>query len=761
MAQDTTSGFLLRILGNRRLLWPGYIVAMCLLSVLCFGSLKDHGLDMDDDEAFRDNIRMAEDLSFFFSSEKEQPGGRPLAELVKLAGYLIWGNDPAFFHLQVVAFHTLAAILLAILFVRQGVALRIGLVGGVLFLVNVAHFRAVHWIQAIEFPLALGCGLGALLCYQHFLEHRSSRWLWGFYGGLVLSIAALSAMAFLWAFCLYWSWVKERDIRVSLRPLLPLLPAVALELVVIVALTHKEYQTGLAIDQLTAGDPFGLTLLGMGKLLFWLLSRLVTTAHWLPFPLYELGPWESYAGAGVLAGLGVLVLVYWRRFPLSLWSVWILLSLIPFLPLTDALILGRPEKTSRYLYPATAGTSLLLAWGLEEVSRRLSSCGQYLYGVLLAAILSSSYYYLKQAEAISLYSSGRTYISRGDLDTGVEQLKRAIDQGRDTIDLEDAYERICYMGMGKEGAEDVLYEALAVYPGNVELNGLKLALDSMQPDSVLASRALQQLRLLKGKEAAVSLEVSKGKRIPIEGRGVIETARRWIAGFFHNTGRNLGTGMVPLENLDRAILAYRRALELDPERIVTSEALVRALASAGRQGDAVVAALQAVERNPDAPTGLQITASFGLVASGRLEEAVTLCHRALNGDSVTRVQRETVFRIYGGILKGDYGDLSSSAGARMGMDLWRGGLAEEAITAFRQATAKDADNPRAHFGLGLALLAQGQVEEAERLYAEGVERFGATGAEESGAAESLRRLIASGIQAEAARAILATHWPEL
>ena len=429
------------------------------------------------------------------------------------------------------------------------------------------------------------------------------------------------------------------------------------------------------------------------------------------------------------------------------------------MPLTDTLIIGRPEKTSRYLYPATAGTSLLLAWGLEEVSRRLRTWGRYVYPCALAAILLSSYYYLKRAEAITLYSSGRSYIALGDIDTGVEQLRRAIDQGRDTIDLEDAYERICYMGMGKEGGEDVLHEALAAYPGNVELNGLKLALDSMQPDSVLASRALQQLRLLKGKEAAVSLEVSKGRRILIKGRDLIETARRRIAGFFHNTGRNLGMGLVTLENLDRAILAYRRALEFDPDRTVTAESLVTALAHAGREEEAVEVAVQAVERNSAAPRGLLITASIGLLAEGRPEEAIALCHRALKDGSATEVQSETAFKIYGGILKGTFGEISSPACVRMGMDLLAGGSADQAITAFRQALDRDAANSQAHFGLALALLAQGQVEEGEQLYAEGVERFGAA-REESSAAEGLRRLIARGIQVEAARAILATHWPE-
>ena len=761
MAPATTSGFLLRILGNRRLLWPGYIVVMCLLSAVCFGSLKGHGLDMDDDEAFHDNIRMAEDFSFFFSSEKQQPGGRPLAELVKLAGYLIWGNDPGFFHLQVVALHTLAAILLAILFSRQGVAMRMSLVGGVLFLVNVAHFRAVHWIQAIEFPLALSCGLGALLCYQHFLEHGRSRWLWGFYGGLVLSIAALSAMAFLWPFCLYWSWVRGRDIRASLRPLLPLLPVVALELVAIVSLTHKEYQTWLAIDRLAAGEPFSLILQGMGRLLLLLLSRLLTTAHWLPFPLYESRPWELHAGSGVLVGLGVLVLVYWRRFPLSLWWVWILLSLLPFLPLTDTLILGRPEKTSRYLYPATAGTSLLLAWGLEQASRRLRTWGRYVYPGAFAAILLSSYYYLKEAEAITLYSSGRSYIALGETDTGVEQLRRAVEQGPGAIDLLDAYKRICYLGMGQEGTETILGEALAAFPTSLQLTTYKLAFDSLNPDSLLSKGAGEQLDVLKTGESQVSIRVGQGGRVVLTGQDIIAKARREIAAFYHHTGLNLGTGLVTMENLDRAILAYRRALEFDPGRTGTSESLVTALASAGRQGEAVMAAVEAVEGNPDAPTGLQVTASFGLVASGRLEEAVALCHRALQDESATEVQRRTVFQIYGGVLQGAHGKVSSASATRMGIDLLEGGRAGEAAKAFRHALEKDADNRRAHFGLGLALLSQGQVEEAEKLYAEGVSRFGRTAAAEAGAAEGLRSFIARGIQAEAARQILATHWPEL
>ena len=116
--------------------------------------------------------------------------------------------------------------------------------------------------------------------------------------------------------------------------------------------------------------------------------------------------------------------------------------------------------------------------------------------------------------------------------------------------------------------------------------------------------------------------------------------------------------------------------------------------------------------------------------------------------------------IYGSLLNGDYGELSSAAATQMGMDSLDGGRAEQAIRAFRQALNKDLDNHRAHFGLGVALLIQGQVEQASRLFAEGVARLGRTAAEEAGAVKGIRSLIARGIQVEAAREILTAHWPD-
>ena len=743
------------LLQKQHLLWSAYILLMGLLAGICFGSVKDLGLNMHDRETFHDNEVIGEDFSYFFSLEKRHPSGRPFAELVKFCAYLAVGNDPEFFHLLVPALHTLAAVLLARLAWRMGTNLPVGLVSGLLFLVNVAHFETVHHISALDYPLALVCGMGAMLAYLRYLSTSRTCWLVGFYVGLMLGLMAHMSVAVVFPFCLYWSWVQGYDPRATLRPLLPLVGLIAIELVLLFFITSRDTSTWAAVGVFWEGDPMALPGT-MGRSLLLLLSRLPTTAHWLPMPVYEWHSWELFVGVAVLAGLALLV--WSKRYPASVWSGWVLLSVVPFVLINDPILFERPWAFSRYLYMPTAGTSVLLAWGLDLVARR-SRCGtRILYPAVLVGICISSYFSLKQSEAIPLYSSGRNHLARGDFETGVEQLKRAIGRGMDAIPLDDTYERICYVGMGMEGTETILDEALAAFPTTLSLNTYKLAFDSLKPDSVLSRRAWEQLQGLLAGESQGSIRVG---RLVWTDRDAITAARRSMAGFYHNTGQNLGTGLVILENLDRAILAYRRALKFDPDRTGASEDLTIALASAGRQGEAVMAALEAVERNPDAPVGLRVTASFALLASGRAEEAITLCHRALKDVSATGVHSETVFRIYGKLLDGEYGEVSSVGAALIGMDLLDGGRAEAAVRAFRQALDKDADNRRAHFGLGLALLSQGQVEEAAKLYAEGVARFGRAAAEEAGAAEGVRNLVARGIQVEAARKILAAHWPEL
>ena len=128
--------------------WLPFVIAIAACGWIYFGSLRDHLLDTHDAETFRDNVAISEDFTFFFSTAKEQPSGRPAAELVKWFAFLVFGNDPGWFHLLTVALHGGAAVLLA-LWVRQlGESLEFSWCSGLLFFVNVAHFQAVQHISS-------------------------------------------------------------------------------------------------------------------------------------------------------------------------------------------------------------------------------------------------------------------------------------------------------------------------------------------------------------------------------------------------------------------------------------------------------------------------------------------------------------------------------------------------------------------------------------------------------------------------------------
>ena len=101
-------------ISDKRIVWPAYAAVVVFLSAVYFAGVRDLGLDVHDAQTFRDNAAIAQDWGFYFSPEKEQRTGRPLADLVKYLAYVVWGNSPQAFHLLVVAAHTLSSILLGV-----------------------------------------------------------------------------------------------------------------------------------------------------------------------------------------------------------------------------------------------------------------------------------------------------------------------------------------------------------------------------------------------------------------------------------------------------------------------------------------------------------------------------------------------------------------------------------------------------------------------------------------------------------------------
>lgn len=565
--------------------WPLYALVLITLAGVFFADLRTLGLDTHDAETFRDHERIAADFSYFFSPDKEQASGRPIAEAVKFLYFLVYGNNPAAFHLLTITLHVLCSFLVARVALAWGAPLQLGLTGGLLFLSNIAHFQVVHYISALDYALALSLGLGALLTYQSYLTTKRTAQLGAYYILLLTAVFAHLSMVVILPFCLYLNWQKAEPLKTILRRLGPLALLLALAFLAQLALSSRETSTWNSLEYYPDANPFSLISSWL-RVLLWLLSRLLTTAHWLPFPVYAMYAWELYLGGLVLAGLA---LGLYRNNP---WAIWTLLALGPFLFLTEATLLDMPVGPSRYLYPASVGTSLLLAQGLYHIRHRLLQIG------LCAGLLLSSYFALKPAEALSRYTSGRSYIANKNLARGIDQLRLAIALGGDVINRQDALTRLIVVALDSAAiAAPILQQARNDFPDDAKFALAAQVFHSMAPDSAQRHQAQQSLDDAGNHSADNAL---------------------WIARLY----ANMGDGYFARGDWAQAIRARENALRYAPDRKETQLLLGWTYFMTNRFDDAIAIYRVVLAQGPDSEA--QFNIGLAHMALGDTETAATL-----------------------------------------------------------------------------------------------------------------------------------------
>jgi tetratricopeptide (TPR) repeat protein len=118
-------------------------------------------------------------------------------------------------------------------------------------------------------------------------------------------------------------------------------------------------------------------------------------------------------------------------------------------------------------------------------------------------------------------------------------------------------------------------------------------------------------------------------------------------------------------------------------------------------------------------------------------------------------RRSDAIKAYGAALQLAPHDVE--ARTNLAMQLFINGQVEEAITHTQRALQ---DKPTVHalFNLGLFYLSRGEIDKAITTYAQAVEQFGAARGEKIGAVHNLKNLANKGIQVEAVREIVETHW---
>ena len=457
--------------------WSIYVAIAMLTTGLYFSHITAHPFDKDDADYLATAALMSE--NFFAFLQSDQSYGRPLVHIFIWIAYLCFGDDPFALHLLGLLVHTAASVLLALTCRRLGLNMELSLIAGLLFLVSVAHFRAVFWISAMAYPLALATGLLGLLCFLQMQRTGSSWWTVGAYAGLFGSVLSHVAGIALWAFCLFLVWYRGGDFRGAALRLLPL-GAVLIAAIFFFVNAYPDTPQVRQAARLPQPSDFLFNLV-------WFCSRLVTTAHWLPLSVYHFATWEFFVGLSFVAVLAFRA--YRGDRVVGEWTGWLLLTISPFLSMSTDYIKLLTTGPSRYLYLPCAASSLLLAYGVHQtglwVVRRAGILpGRLLAATLLLLLFSSSFVSLREAEASSTYMEGRNMVASNQIVRGVERLQVALATGsRLAVDRREIYVRLGMQSpLVGEDALSILRQGAQEFPNDLEIHTYLAALEREQDD---------------------------------------------------------------------------------------------------------------------------------------------------------------------------------------------------------------------------------------------------------------------------------------
>jgi tetratricopeptide (TPR) repeat protein len=242
------------------------------------------------------------------------------------------------------------------------------------------------------------------------------------------------------------------------------------------------------------------------------------------------------------------------------------------------------------------------------------------FGLAVAGLLTSAYVATERAEALSLFTSSHSYHIRGKLKDGIRQLRRALDRAPESLDVEDAYRRLCVMTMA-QGVDvmPVIDEGLEYSPRSATLIAYRVAAASVVRD-----------------EPWRSIDEMSAAQVPA------------LAQAFHHMGK----GFLRQGDLTGASAALRTALHLEPDRrhtraqlATTLSNLAAALVNQGRQEDARAAYEEAILLEPGRP---EFHANLGalVLMAGDEREAVRAFDRSVNAGSTDPDVYWTLARLY-------------------------------------------------------------------------------------------------------------------
>ena len=642
---------------DNKSIFPIYIVLMGILACIAYGHLFNHAFGTDDFEHIADVEAILEDLTRLFSPEYHFHG-RPLVDIVLLIGYVLWGKNPEGYHTLTLALHFLVSLRLMQTFRLFGASTPVSMLAGVFFLLYTANFETVQRIATLAYILALIFALEVLRIYKTAPLSRPQMLLAALY--MLLGILAHPASVFVLGVCVYIVYIRTGSLSGTI---FSTLPSVLVGLIG-AGCVYVFYSSAPQVGEWSAITDVSRYFQHLGHLILW--------AFYLPMSATALAhpaPTTSALIFGISFVLILCFLVVFRKTPVSIWSLWTLVALVPFFI--------KSTLAWRYLYFASAGSAFVLAYffiySLTAVFKKISRPLAYTTGIVILVILiSSSIFAHKRAEAIALYFAGRAHLAREFLDEGIELLTLALKKNATGVPI-DAYERLSIVSFGEgKNPTHILHEGLKHYPNHPQLTpelnlmlGLSMYLDDTQ--------------ITEGKALVQKIYESSSNKAEL----------RSIAGTSLN---NLTLYYYDNKNYEKALSLCREALVFLPNHYKARVSLVRLLFELNRTNEAIQATRQAIDRYPN-----------------NKDMAFHLFVILFNAEQYA--EAEKVYRHY--LTLNTH---AANADYYFGILALTQGRYEEAILSLQRAIKDAPDNADAHLYLAQALEKVGQTQEAMHAY---------------------------------------------
>jgi hypothetical protein len=565
-----------------------FFIFLCLLSFIAFGGLLEHPLNVVGDEpAAIQDARLILDNPLNWTSPQRVMVVRPPVDLFFIIGVVFWEASDAGYQGFQILLHLVAAWFVFCVLRQLQIDITVCLLAAVFFLLNVAHFRAVHWVMCVNYNLACIFSLCSVWFLLRYFETGLRRFAVGMIGMVACAVFSHPASVVVVLFHAYIIWQKKGSARLVF---FVFGAGVAFTALAFVASPHHAQVQGV-VNEIDAERLLTNPI--------WYLGRLITSAHWLPYFTTQNESNGLEMASGFLFCLGAVWLFVRRpAWMFTHWAVWTVIMVLPFVNnAPDRQIVG----PSRQLYLASVGSSVLLGWVICSLCQRIKGRPLQQTGLvgLSFILVCMSFVYLRKAEAIDYWFVGRSYVASHQIKTGMKLLGEAYEHGRDILPVKFyTQSAIIAFGIGQETSERLQY-AREIYPDNVHIQVL-LGVGHFLSDD--AEKRQQGQALI-----VSAMQAAKDK----EGLAQdLTTALQNSAGFLHEN-----------HHYDRAIELYQQVIKVRPNYAIALVNIGRAYFANGLREKGILSVLRATEVQPEFWEAWQLLGDL-LCVMGNYEDAI-------------------------------------------------------------------------------------------------------------------------------------------